>query len=52
MINKSKIEVYGTIQGDGIRVTGRNRNDLPEMIAVLRQIKRLEVTLHLDKFCE
>ncbi len=49
-IKESKIKVQGAIQGDKIRVTGKSRDDLQETIAMLRQIKGLEVALQFNNF--
>lgn len=37
MIKESKLKVQGSIQGDELRVTGKNRDDLQACIALLRR---------------
>ena len=37
MIKDSKIKVQTQIQGDSIRVTGKKRDDLQEVIALIRK---------------
>jgi uncharacterized protein YajQ (UPF0234 family) len=49
-IKDSKIKVQATIQGDKIRVTGKSRDDLQETIAMLKQLKGLEVALQFNNF--
>jgi cyclic-di-GMP-binding protein len=49
-IKDSKIKVQGAIQGDKVRVTGKSRDDLQETIAMLRQLKGLEVALQFNNF--
>lgn len=36
MIKESNLKVQGSIQGDGVRVTGKNKDDLQGAIAMLR----------------
>ena len=43
-------EGEASIQGDKIRVTGKSRDDLQETIAMLRQLKGLEVALQFNRF--
>lgn len=49
MVKESKIKVQTAIQGDKLRVTGKNRDDLQQVIALLREAK-LEVPLQYDNF--
>lgn len=44
-IKESKIKVQAAIQGDQVRISGKNRDDLQEAIALLRQQK---ITLPLQ----
>lgn len=48
-IKDSKLKVQAAIQGDKVRVTGKNRDDLQEAIALLRQ-QKLEVALQFNNF--
>jgi uncharacterized protein YajQ (UPF0234 family) len=48
-IKESKLKVQASIQGDKVRVTGKNRDDLQATIAILRQIK-VEVPLQFNNF--
>ncbi len=49
-IKDSKIKVQASIQGDKVRVTGKSRDDLQEAMAMLRQLKDLEVALQFNNF--
>lgn len=49
VIKDSKIKVQAAIQGDKLRVTGKNRDDLQETIALLRQ-QKLEAALQFNNF--
>jgi hypothetical protein len=48
-IKESKLKVQASIQGDKVRVTGKNRDDLQAAIALLRQTK-VEVPLQFNNF--
>lgn len=48
-IKDSKLKVQGAIQGDKVRVTGKNRDDLQAAIAMLRGTK-VEVPLQFNNF--
>lgn len=48
-IKDSKIKVQAAIQGDQVRVTGKQRDDLQEIIARLRQAK-FEMPLQFSNF--
>ena len=39
MLKESKLKVQGAIQGDKVRVTGKKRDDLQEVIRTLREAK-------------
>lgn len=49
MVKETKIKVQTAIQGDKLRVTGKKRDDLQEVIAMLREAK-LEIPLQFDNF--
>ena len=38
-IKESKLKVQASIQGDQVRVTGKKRDDLQDVIALLRSLK-------------
>jgi len=49
-IKDSKIKVQASIQGDKIRVTGKNRDDLQECIASLKKAEDLKIALQFNNF--
>lgn len=49
VVKDSKIKVQAAIQGDKLRVTGKNRDDLQEAIALLKQ-QKLEAALQFNNF--
>jgi uncharacterized protein YajQ (UPF0234 family) len=49
LVKDSKAKVQTAIQGDKLRVTGKKRDDLQEVIALLRDAK-LEVPLQFNNF--
>ncbi len=49
VVKDSKIKVQAAIQGDKLRVTGKNRDDLQETIALLKQ-QKLEAALQFNNF--
>lgn len=49
MIKESKLKVQGAIQGDKVRVTGKKRDDLQQVIASLREAK-LDLPLQYVNF--
>lgn len=49
LIKDKKLKVQTAIQGDHIRVTGKKRDDLQEVIAMLRE-EKLELPLQFDNF--
>lgn len=49
MIKDSKMKVQTAIQGEKLRVTGKKRDDLQEVIAILREAK-LEIPLQYNNF--
>jgi len=50
MIKDSKAKVQASIQGDSVRVTGKKRDDLQEVIAMLRGSDELELPLQFNNF--
>lgn len=48
-IKKMKIKVQGAIQGDSVRVSGKNRDDLQEVIARLKEMD-LDVPLKFTNY--
>lgn len=49
LIKDKKLKVQAAIQGDKVRVTGKNRDDLQEVIQMLRN-EKLEMPLQYDNF--
>jgi cyclic-di-GMP-binding protein len=49
LIKDSKLKVQASVQGDKVRVTGKQRDDLQEAIALLKKSK-LEVPLQFNNF--
>src|SRR5215468_9478388 len=49
LIKDSKMKVQASIQGDKVRVTGKQKDDLQEAIALLRKSK-LDVPLQFNNF--
>lgn len=53
VVKESKLKVQASIQGDQLRVTGKNRDDLQEAIALLKQQQeKLQVDLQFINFRE
>lgn len=50
MIKDSKLKVQAAIQGDAVRVTGKKRDDLQEVIAFLRGNEEIELPLQFNNF--
>lgn len=51
LIKDSKLKVQGSIQGEAVRVTGKNRDDLQATMALLRgQADALNVDLQFNNF--
>lgn len=50
LIKDGKYKVQAAIQGDKVRVTGKKRDDLQEVIAALRKAEELEVPLQFNNF--
>lgn len=49
MIKDAKLKVQVAIQGDQVRVTGKKRDDLQDVIAMLREAK-MAIPLQFDNF--
>jgi cyclic-di-GMP-binding protein len=49
LIKDKKLKVQAAIQGDQVRVTGKKRDDLQEVIQMLRE-EKLEIPLQYDNF--
>jgi hypothetical protein len=50
MIKESKIKVQAAVQGDSVRVTGKKRDELQQIIAMLRGNDSLEMPLQFNNF--
>jgi uncharacterized protein YajQ (UPF0234 family) len=51
LVKDSKLKVQASIQGDTVRVTGKNRDDLQAVIALLRgEMDALELELQFNNF--
>ena len=50
MIKASKIKVQAAIQGDSVRVTGKKRDDLQSVMALLRGNDDIEMPLQFNNF--
>jgi hypothetical protein len=48
-IKDSKLKVQAAIQGDKVRITGKQRDDLQQVIALLRSAE-LDIALQFDNF--
>ncbi len=51
LIKDKKLKVQAAIQGDQVRVTGKNRDDLQAVIKMLRE-EKLDMPLQFDNFRE
>ena len=49
MVKDAKLKVQASIQGDKVRMTGKKRDDLQEVMAFLREAE-LDVALQFDNF--
>lgn len=49
MVKESKLKVQAAIQGEQVRVTGKQRDDLQKIIALLKEVK-LELPLQYSNF--
>lgn len=53
LLKDSKLKVQGSIQGDTLRVTGKNRDDLQDAIALFKQHQDgLGIDMQFDNFRE
>jgi hypothetical protein len=50
VIKESKIKVQSAVQGDSVRVTGKKRDELQQIIAMLRGNDSLEMPLQFNNF--
>lgn len=50
IIKESKLKVQSAVQGDQVRVTGKKRDDLQEVIAMLKNEKSIELPLQYTNF--
>ncbi len=51
LVKETKIRVQGSIQGDELRITGKNRDDLQEAIALFRaQQDKLKLDMQFTNF--
>jgi len=48
-VKESKLKVQASVQGEKIRITGKKRDDLQEVIAMLREAK-LDIPLQFENF--
>jgi uncharacterized protein YajQ (UPF0234 family) len=49
MVKQTKIKVQTAIQGEKLRVTGKKRDDLQELIALLKE-SNLDIPLQFNNF--
>lgn len=49
-IKDSKLKVQAAIQGDSVRVTGKKRDDLQDVMQLLRGLEDLELPLQFNNF--
>lgn len=50
IIKESKIKVQASIQGDKVRVSGNKRDDLQQVMALLRNTKSITLPLQFNNF--
>ena len=50
MVKESKIKVQAAIQGDSIRVTGKKRDDLQEIMALWKSSEEIKLPLQFKNF--
>ncbi|NNE37118.1 MAG: YajQ family cyclic di-GMP-binding protein [Gammaproteobacteria bacterium] len=50
LIKDTKIKVQASIQGDQVRVTGKKRDDLQELISLLKSEKSIQLPLQFNNF--
>ena len=49
-IKESKLKVQAAIQGDQVRVTGKKRDDLQQVMAMLKGSEKLDLPLQFNNF--
>lgn len=50
LIKESKVKVQAAIQGDSVRVTGKKRDELQQIIALLKTNDTIEMPLQFNNF--
>ena len=50
LVKESKIKVQVAVQGESVRVTGKKRDDLQQVMALLRGNDSLEMPLQFNNF--
>lgn len=50
LLKDNKMKVQASIQGDKVRVTGKNRDDLQACIALLKKADEIKIPLQFDNF--
>ncbi len=50
IIKESKLKVQAAIQGESVRVTGKKRDDLQQVMALLRESERVDMPLQFNNF--
>lgn len=50
LIKESKIKVQAAVQGDSVRVTGKKRDELQQVIALLKTDESIEMPLQFNNF--
>jgi len=50
MIKQKKLKVQAAIQGDKVRVTGKKRDDLQQVMALLRGSEEIDMPLQFNNF--
>ena len=49
-LKDQKMKVQASIQGDKVRVTGKNRDDLQDSIALLKKAEEIELPMQFNNF--
>lgn len=50
MVKQSKLKVQTAIQGDKLRVTGKKRDDLQQVMALFRESEEVDIPLQFNNF--
>ena len=50
MIKEKKMKVQAAIQGEKVRITGKKRDDLQKVMALLRESDEIDMPLQFDNF--